>query len=394
MEYWNKRDLVPPVLITFKCKTKKSKEDIRSLSTLLSTALQYFESQNSFEKAAAYVSRFSIRWHNRFYNMHGFRLLKQLNQALLRFRSVDIVRILTDLVSMIPDGSYLEKTVDLPTRASLDYLLVRLQGLTKLFCRIVVLSKNATKYYVRFISMGYFFNISSMFLCLLAEVWYKSRDICRKIVEFYDQLLPLRLLLADDGKDWPSKGGILLPDNLAAWLGSDWTDEIVIKEDQLEILNLRPDTDLYMLLNGEEEDLSNSKKIDALIDAKTIVAKTSVVSLPKTLLMEHIKSDVGEVVARQPKHSMNDQIDQRSADRLRSKFDVKKFLEQEKQKRKQNLSQALTGKVNSATFNAFAASMMRESGKMSTTDYVKTFKEELAILTGGEKVHSKKRKHK
>ncbi|XP_058824828.1 uncharacterized protein LOC131685250 [Topomyia yanbarensis] len=390
MELWNKRDLAPPVLITFKCKTKHCKEDIRALCTALSTALRYFESLQSFEKAAAYVSRFSIRWNNRFYNMHGFRLLKRLNQALLRFRSVDIVRVLTDLVSMMPDVNYLEKTVDLPTRASLDFLLIRLQGLAKLFFRIVVLSKDAAKYYIRFISACYFFNLSSMFLCLLAEIWYKSRDICQQIGKFYNQLFPLRMLLADDGNEWPSKGAAALPDNLVAWMGDDWTEEIVIREDQSTVLNLRPGTDLFLLLTGEEEDLSSSRKIDARIDSKVSATKDSATSLPRTILMQNIKSDIGEVVVRQTKKPKEKQIDWRPVERLKSKFDVKKFLEEEKQKRKQDLPRALTSKVNSAAFNAFASSMMRESGKMSTGDYVRVFTEELEALVGKKKTSSKK----
>ncbi|XP_065087232.1 uncharacterized protein LOC135708964 [Ochlerotatus camptorhynchus] len=399
MELWNRRDLVPPVLNTYACKTKNCKDEIRSFITAVTEALGFFESQKSFEKAAAYVSRFSVRWNNRFYNMHGFRLLKRLNQSLLRFRSVDIVHLLTNLASLLPDGNYLEKTAQLPTLANLDYLLVRLQGLGKLFCRIVALAWDAARYYVRFMSTGYFFNISSMFLCLLAEVWFKSKDICQRIVAFYNRLLPFRLFLQNTSEEWPSGIKCIYPEDLGVWLGEEYSEEILAQDDSAAGLNLKPDTSLFLLLTAEKEDLSTTKKVDALIDDKLARPSTEgeiIASIPKVLLMQRIKSDEGERVDRKRSTSAKNAtgMPRFNADKIKSKFDVKKFIDDEKLKRRQDLSQAVTQDVNNNAFNAFATSMIRDLNQMSTGDFVKVFKDELKDLLGGRLGKNKPKKNK
>ncbi|XP_055547791.1 uncharacterized protein LOC129731653 [Wyeomyia smithii] len=386
MELWNKRDLAPPVMVTFKCKTKKRKEEILALTSCVSSALQYFQSQQSFEKAGAYLSRFITRWRNRFYNMHGFRLLRKLNQALLRVRSIDIVRMLTNIMSTLP-SSYLDKTVELPNRAVLEYLLIRMQGLGKLFCRIIVVAKEAARYYIRYISTGNFFNLSSMFLCLLAEIWFKSRDICQRIAHFYDELVPMRSLLVDDGKEWPSESGVLLPEKFALWLGDDWTEEVLAKECEIDMLSLQPDMDLFVLLTGETEDLSSNQKVDDQVSKKANTKESTVNrSIPKTLLMDRLKSDTGETVQRQPKKPKKEtKPDWSAVTQLKSKFDCKQFLDQEKLNRKENLPLALTRKAKAQTFNSFATKMKREISRMSTKDYVTMFKEELKPLVYGKK---------
>lgn len=48
-----------------------------------------------------------------------------------------MVHLLTSLGSLLPDAKYLDKTAQLTTGATLNYLLLRLQGQVKLFCRIV-----------------------------------------------------------------------------------------------------------------------------------------------------------------------------------------------------------------------------------------------------------------
>ncbi|XP_055640735.1 uncharacterized protein LOC129778089 [Toxorhynchites rutilus septentrionalis] len=395
MEIWNKLDLVPPVLFTHKCKTKNRKDDIRSFCSTIATAHQYFESLHAFEKAAAYLSRFAIRFNDRFYNMHGFRQLKKLKQALLRFRVVDVSHVLSNMSSMLPYTGYLEKSVELPTRSNLDYLLVRLQGLGKLFCRIVVLAKDAAKYYVRFITTSYFFNLTSIFLCLLAEIWCMSKVMCARIVDFYNRLVPFRMLLEDAGKQWPTEGECVFPDDLATWLGSEWIEEVAARDDSTKSLNLRTDTNLFQLLTEEQEDFSSSKEVDRRIENKLsseLDTELLQASIPSKLLMQRIRTDDGETIVRESTKSAKSELDLSAIDSIRSKYDVKKFLEDEKQRRKQNLTLALTRTVNESTFSVFSTSMMRDLHKLSTKDYVTLFKDEFGSLVVGKM--KKNRKYK
>ncbi|XP_055612841.1 uncharacterized protein LOC129759418 [Uranotaenia lowii] len=379
MDLWNQRDLVPPVLFTFQCKTKHCKDEIRALYSTIQNASDYFTNQQGFEKAAAYVSRFTVNWSNRFYNMHGFRLFKRINQALLRVRSVDIGRILLNLLSLLPEGTFLTKTIDLPTLANLDYLMIRLQGLSKLFCHIVAITREAARYYIRFISTGYFFNLNSIFICLLAEVWYKSRDICTKVVHYYEELYPLRNILQNNGKPWPTSGDCDLPKSLSKWLGDDWVKLIDIDVDSGEgILNIGTDSSLFLFLTGDDEDLASGKKIDAAIEKKIATGGVES-SKPKELLVQRIKADEGEVVRRDSKPKAT-KTDLKVVDNVKSKFDVKKFLDDEKRKRQTDINQAVTGKVKDQVFNVFAKNMLRELNQLPTKELVQMFKEELSKI--------------
>ncbi|XP_001866590.2 uncharacterized protein LOC6049901 [Culex quinquefasciatus] len=399
MDLWNQKDLVPPALATYMCKSKSCKSEIRALVSTLSEAIQYFESLGSFDEAAAYLSRFATRWNNRFYNMHGFRLLKRLNQALVRFRSVDIVRILTNVFSTLPDGNYLEPVVELPTRGNVDYLLVRLQGVAKLFCRIVVLAKEAARYYVRFMSSGYFFNLSSMFLCLQAEIWFKSREICRQTVQFYNKLVTLREFLDLGTSGWPSNDGLNLPEQLCTWLGDDWTNDIIASEDQTKELNLRSGTNLFVLLTGEPADLSTTQKVDKQIAAKLATDDSQPMqSIPKALLMQRISAaaDLGEVVSRKapiPKKTpvkKSPTSDELNA--VKSKFDVKNFLDEEKRKRREDPQQALSKNVMAGQFGVFVNGIYRDMNRLPTTEFVQEFKQGWKKMTEVKKDKSKRKK--
>uniref|UniRef100_A0A1Q3EXV7 Nucleolus and neural progenitor protein-like N-terminal domain-containing protein n=1 Tax=Culex tarsalis TaxID=7177 RepID=A0A1Q3EXV7_CULTA len=400
MELWNQKDLVPPALATYRCKSKSCKAEIRALVSTLSEAIQYYEQlSSSFDLAAAYLSRFTTRWNNRFYNMHGFRLLKRLNQAVVRFRSVDIVRILTNVFSTLPDGNYLEPVVELPTRGNLDYLLVRLQGVAKLFCRIVVLAKEAARYYVRFMSSGYFFNLSTMFLCLQAEIWLKARQICQRTVEFYNKLITLRPFLEPGASSWPSKDGISLPEQLCTWLGDDWTNEIIAKDDSAKELNLKSSTNLFVLLTGEPTDLSTTQKVDKQIASKLSAEDQVVSSIPKGLLMQRISAatDLGEVVSRKassPKATPAKESP-RSDDGLvaiRSKFDVRKFLDEEKRKRREDPKQALSRDVMAGQFGVFVAGISRDMNRLPTKEFVREFKQGWKKMVEVRKDKSKQQK--
>lgn len=384
MELWNQKDLVPPALATYRCKSKHCKAEIRALVSTLSEAIRYFESLDSFDQAAAYLSRFTTRWNDRFYNMHGFRLLKRLNQALVRFRGVDIGRILTNLVSVLPDGNFLESVVELPTRGNLDYLLVRLQGVAKLFCRIVVLAKEAARYYVRFMSSGYFFNLSTMFLCLQAEIWFKSREICKNTVQFYNQLINLRTFLDPGSSQWPSAEGINLPEQLCAWLGDDWTNEIISVDDPSKDLNLQSGTNLFVLLTGEPTDLSTAQKVDKQIAAKLPSEDQQIKSIPKALLMQRLSSDLGEAISRKPPAD--------GLDLIRSKFDVKKFLDEEKRKRREDPKQAVSKNVPAGEFGVFVAGMTRDMNRLPSGELVREFKQSWKKLIETKRCDKSKKK--
>ncbi|XP_062565762.1 uncharacterized protein LOC134228017 [Armigeres subalbatus] len=387
MEVWNRRDLVPPVLNTFACATKHSKDEIRCLISTITDALRYFESQASFDQAAAYVSRFCVHWDNRFYNMHGFRLIKQLNQSLLRYRTVDVVHMLSNFLNLLPDGNYLEKIVQLPTRGNLDYLLVRCQGLAKLFSRIASLSENAARFYVRFMSTGSFFNVCSLFLCLLAEVWYKSIYICQKIVQIYNKLYPFRSLLQNTAEDWPLGIDCFYPENLGIWLGKEYSQRIIACEEGAQDLKLSSDSNLFLLLSKETSDRTTSNTIDARINAtltKPTIETDMSASIPKAILLKQIQFDEGERIDRMP-FAKAKQLPNKphfDAQSVKSKFDVKNFLDEEKTKRRQNLSQAVTQNLADNAFNAFASSMAREMNRMGTKDLLQIFKQELTELIG------------
>uniref|UniRef100_A0A2M4ATW3 Nucleolus and neural progenitor protein-like N-terminal domain-containing protein n=1 Tax=Anopheles triannulatus TaxID=58253 RepID=A0A2M4ATW3_9DIPT len=386
MDLWNQLDLVPPALMNEECKTKHIKDEIRALTNTTGKMLIYFVSLHKFEKAAAYLSRFCVRYKARQRNMHGFQIMRRINQTLLRIKRLDIVREITDFHSFLPESSYIEKVMRLPVRSNLEHLLIRLQGLAKLMLRVVLLTKDAACYQLKQINRLFLFYHSSTFLALVGELWLLARNICRRVNQYYNELYPMLNILPDCTERW-------LPDHytlsvsIAEWIGYQYQEEIIGGSNKKTSIESETSYSIFNLLqhHGSEETVSVSKITKEVRDVadECEPSEASLTSVPKGMLLEVLRSDTGERIESSKKVSRyvpKQSLDIKQLSHIKSKFQVKQFIVEERDSRMENIKQAVTAAVSESQFGDFNVRLMKEYNRLTSAEFVKFFKEQLILL--------------
>uniref|UniRef100_A0A182VRH8 Nucleolus and neural progenitor protein-like N-terminal domain-containing protein n=1 Tax=Anopheles minimus TaxID=112268 RepID=A0A182VRH8_9DIPT len=382
MALWNQRNLNAPVVLNGSVKSKHIKEEICALIKTSENMLNYYATLSTFEKAAAYHSRFCNRWKNRLRNMHGFQVMRRLNQMLIRFKNMDLVRIAMDFHSFLPETSYIEREVNLPVRSNLEHLLVKMQGLGKMLLRVVYLTKEAARYHLKQIANGFLYHMYSMFLALAAELWLFARSVCKRTVQFYDELYPALVILPVSKKKWLPEG-YELPASLAAWLGEEYEREIMCTGSANQALELGVNSNIFTLLQhktkDEEENLLAQMETAINMDDEDKLSRPSFSSVPKSMLLQSLRSDTGEVVQRVERTAAQ-QFDVSKLNHIRSKFHVQQFLLQERAKRTDSSAEAITHGVSEHHFGDFNVRLMMKFNQLSSAEFVKYFKEQLQQL--------------
>ncbi|XP_058130701.1 uncharacterized protein LOC131287748 [Anopheles ziemanni] len=422
MALWNELNLIPPTPMTKVVSLKNIRADVLHLANTTVGMMEYFSSMKTFETAAAYVSRFCHVWKLPFRNMHGFQVMRRLNKTLLRIKGMNIFWDVHSFHEFLAADNYMGKEVKLPVRSNLEYLLVRLQGLIKLFIRVVYLTKDAASYQLKLINMAFFLSQNSIFLASMGELWSLARDACRKLNEFYTGLLAGLRILPESDEPW-LPNGYNLPASLAKWLGSEWAQEIVSNAN-LPAIDMRKEATLMTLMNAREDGdegvaLEKIKSIVVNVDKKAKKQETPErrVKIPKRLSLADLPTDVEEVVstkdiaavvtpakrklgsakstlktgsvgeavdttvrpAKQPRR-----FDASMLDGLKSKFNVKQFIEEERAKRSDKLKQPITWRVSEDEFTDFYARLMKDLNRLSSGDFVSFFKKEFVQMVGEE----------
>uniref|UniRef100_A0A182MTF1 Nucleolus and neural progenitor protein-like N-terminal domain-containing protein n=1 Tax=Anopheles culicifacies TaxID=139723 RepID=A0A182MTF1_9DIPT len=344
--------------------------------------LNYYSTLSTFEKAAAYQSRCSNRWKYRLRNMHGFQVMRRLNQMLIRFKNMDLLHIIMDFHSFLPESSYIEREINLPVRSNLEHLLVKLQGLSKMLLRVVFLTKEAARYHVKQLAKGFMYHIFALFLGLVAELWLFARSVCKRTVQFYDELYPFLPILPETKKKWLPEG-YELPASLCTWLGEDYEREILCLGDTNEILELGVNSNIFTFLQhktkDEEENLLAQIETATRTDNVDNLSRPSFSSVPKAMLIQSLRSDTGKIVRRVEKNAAQ-HFDISKLDHIRSKFHVQQFLVQERAKRTHSPEEAITHGISEANFGDFNVRLMKNFKQLSSAEFVKYFKGQLQEL--------------
>uniref|UniRef100_A0A182PE40 Nucleolus and neural progenitor protein-like N-terminal domain-containing protein n=1 Tax=Anopheles epiroticus TaxID=199890 RepID=A0A182PE40_9DIPT len=386
MALWNQRNLKAPVVLNAACKSQHIKNQISSLAKTSTNMLTYYSSLNEFEKAAAYQTRFVNRWRDRLRNMHGFQIMRRLNQTLIRIKNMDLTQVIMDFHSFLPDTGYIEREVNLPVRSNLEYMLVRMQGLCKLLMRVVFLTKEAARYHLKQIAINFLYQTFSMFLGLMGELWLFARSVCRRTVQFYDELYPALDILPETKVKW-LPNDYQLPESLAEWLGEEYERDILQTEEPTDSLELEGNSNIFSLLQhhavDEEESLLARFKPASSRDEEEESKPTTFSSVPKALLLHTLRSDTGEVVSRKEGKKNASNFDAKQLDHIRSKFHVQQFIKQERQNRTDSPAKAHTKGISEKQFGDFNVRLMKEFNRLSSAEFVKFFKEQfLELVTG------------
>uniref|UniRef100_A0A182Q341 Nucleolus and neural progenitor protein-like N-terminal domain-containing protein n=1 Tax=Anopheles farauti TaxID=69004 RepID=A0A182Q341_9DIPT len=313
--------------------------------------------------------------------MHGFRIMRRLNQTLIRIKSLDLVSVIMEFHQFMPDANYIESELNLPVRSNLEYLLVRLQSLTKLLLRVVYLTKEAARYHLKQLTRAFLFHIFSTFLALSGQLWLFARGVCRQTEKFYSELYTALPILPVTKVNWLPEGYVL-PCSLAVWLGKEYEQEILYTPPETDVFSLDEGSTLFTLLechgmDAEDTLLAREENVP-IGDNEQQPATFSAV--PKNLLLESKRPDTGEVVKRVPIVS---NFDPSQLNHIKSKFHVQQFLTQEQKKRKENRKAAITNGITGAKFVEFNMGLMKEFQRKTSADFVKFFKEQLMELLNG-----------
>ncbi|GJQ71501.1 hypothetical protein Trydic_g11218 [Trypoxylus dichotomus] len=238
MNLWNIKDLKGPPVTTYK---SSSPPEIFKLRKHFKDALYYFNHQEILNREAALLSRCIYRVKMKFRSDKGLKAMEKLNRTLLQFKYLDLYSMLDDFVSLLPnsdDGMYL------PSRNMLDYILVRLQGVTYLMYRATDIAQIVADNMGSRVCIGHVWKVAVVILAAVSRIWFICRDIVNWLPENYD-----------------------LPEYLESWLDINWINEqkftnfeqVKTKSSIQDLLNVGECQDSNSVKH-EKQEISDSNK--------------------------------------------------------------------------------------------------------------------------------------
>lgn len=223
--------------------------DLLELRSIFEAAITTYKSLN-IAKIAALASRLIARRSNSFRAQYGFKLLRKTNIAMSRLGDLDIIFDLENFLGSLPTYSEPGK-IPLPTRNNIDFVLIRLQSLSKLFQRILTCAKDAATFFLNYVNQNFFLETCVMYLGVLAEIWTLAQTFCIQTVKFYAEIFRFRQFFRNNKIVW-LPAGYELPETL---------DEFLEFDKDLENLKERIIIESTKHVKNETKKTLNSSKI-------------------------------------------------------------------------------------------------------------------------------------
>lgn len=393
MELWNEINLPIPLLQACKMsKTKIGKElscpgcalsqqnrfvDLNRLNKVLQETVDFFQNLDEFHLEATQLSRLIFMNCKQYRMMNGLHELKKTHQALLRYFNMDVVTAIESFKGFVCEETSSKVTV--PYRESLDFILIKLQGLSKVLIRAIESSKKSARYFLGFAKAGNFHVKGVVFISSIASVWNKCREICKFVVQQYSKLREFREnLQRKPGVNWID-GGYEIPESLEKWLGEDY-----------ECLVINQSYDVKLLLR--DEDLAQFQKTINVFDrVKSENVQASLVEdvgdkLEECKIDELELEDFAPISRNLLKAAVPMQTEapiEHSTLSLTSKDAVKRFIKTESGFRKVDQKKSLTiNKMKNKTWKEFKENIKNKLVLMQENvfiDFVNDYLEEYKI---------------
>lgn len=208
-----------------------------------------------------------------FRTQKGFQNLRKIKTAYTKYQYLTIEKIFEELHSSIV-ADY--DSVYLPSRESIEFLLLRMQSLSKILCRIIYCTKEATREFVAFLSKGFFIELSTLMLGILVDIWTSTIEISKQTVKYYNNIWKIHTKLKASKIEWLPKDYIL-PEELDKWIGDEWHNDINININD----NAKTSNSLIKFL-----------KLDTNIEADTNIVSNDVQEISVNKLLKN-NSEVG-----------------------------------------------------------------------------------------------------
>ena len=331
-EYWNLINLISPPFTTYSVRRKNF--GIENFKKCLGNAIAYFADQTSFFEEVNQISQIIYLGKSQFRMMKGFQEMKKTHQAAIRFKRLNIVDILEAFNSYVADD--FQSEILLPSRQNLDYVFIKLQGVSKILIRIITCSRKSSRYFLGLIRMGSFYIKGSVYVSTLAKVWDMSRQMCQYTVTLYNNLRQFRNKLKEiQNCEWIANN-CELPEKLEDWLGDEYEcfvnnetydTKLLTKSDDIENFRkeIRQVTEILKNFKTNEQDIKIESKIPELVPVK----------------IEKMELEI-EDFKPIPRDEVNHLDYKHSLASVRSRENVKLFMKFEDKYRKQDPQKSIT----------------------------------------------------
>ncbi|KAH8343325.1 hypothetical protein KR059_008317 [Drosophila kikkawai] len=293
--FWNEFELKKPPLVTLQVEdTGFAKHVYVDINRFL---LQQGGEQESkeFDETAALIGRLMARRKNSFRNMPGFRAVCKLNAALCRLLRLDLPRDLEQFRGTLPDVCDGDSAGALPTRSSLEFILVRLLGFYHLHERIRECCISAVTYFTQLLRNNFFMEFVTLLVATIAKINKLSILQANRSADLYNRLRP-------------------------------------------QVINF-PEVEKHRFLKDNQElpEELHSPRITKEVATPTTAP---VLMKPRKVVtrVERAKSDVGTVIAREEHSSSLKSVKTKfnATEVLATVEDAKRFIARETKSRKQN----------------------------------------------------------
>jgi hypothetical protein len=269
--------------------------DVRLLGITIKDGIEFFENQQHLFTEATLLSRTVYRLKMKFRSSKDFKAVEKLNRVLRTYLHVQISKALKTLSNSIPQN-YKANQSNMFTKNMMDFVLVRIQGLGKLLCRILETCKIVSGLTQQRLRLGHFWKIAMIIFAVTARIFVIARTILKYTCELYQSLLAFSSNLNNSGVRWLPKLYVF-PSRLDDWLGVDWLD---LENTVIEIPDEEPGMSYLNLLEDSDEDVEFCDeyvlvKDDSLLE-ETEQLSESVELCEDTEEHSNDQVDVGEVI--------------------------------------------------------------------------------------------------
>ena len=309
--------------------------------------------------------------------MKGLHEMKKVYQAILRYLNMDLVTVIETFKSFVCEESGSQVTV--PYQQNLDFILLRMQGLSKLLIRIVDCTRRSANYFLGLIKSGSFYTKGVVFLSTLASVWSLSREFCRNVVDHFNKLWVFReKLLTKPGLKWVDVE-YELPEKLQMWLGEEYLR--LITNETYDFRLLVKENDIKNYLELKDESIFESFMGDEA-DENDIVDEQNEEFYYTKDVKEELELEDFTPISRTAKQIPQKPVDH-SRSLLSSKESIKSFIKNETLYRKVDPKKSLTiSKINKKIWKEFKDDIKNKTILMQDetfVDYVKDYLDEYKV---------------
>lgn len=318
--------------------------------------------------------------------------LKKVQQGLNRYFDMNIVNIIQTFVSFFVEPDDNNAKLSIPYQQNFDYLLIKLQGLSKLLVRIIVSAKHSASFFLGLIKAGSFYIKGTIIISTVGKVWDLCRNMCKTIVRHFNEIAACRIMF----KIKPGLDSLLtdykFPDKLDIWLGKDWNEfvnnptcdhKMLVSDEEIQVFLRNIEFNESLLRLKKEitegapiEPKKKKQKVKKVPQINVEIELEDYKPLPRFTNKVNFKPMVKANIVKETTEDY-------SITNLKCKETVLEFIKEENNLRKVNKKKSLTiSKMKPKEWKLFKIDMQKKSVLMQDkifVNYVKDYLEEYKL---------------